>query len=261
MDALFAAISQRLRDPEWVVRQHALRVLVDFLPLVDKEALDTKVETILNELVRNLGHVGPAVRKGAVDALRVYLNHSEKSNKILRGLISKGVEESQGNNISQNVTVGLIIAIPFVINQKISNETVKYAIHTLLERIEQPTYQESILRSLLRIKGIVGAKKFDEVLDSHKSKRVFEMLRDLYNLPEPSLMLTAGDMFCANDSKHFWNDHNQNLVNTNVEEVEDKVILETEIKLDAGPAITMKIHEESRQNSTNETSDSEEETR
>lgn len=93
------------------------------------------------------------------------------------------------------------------------------------------------------------------------------MLCDLYNLPEPSL--NGMDIFCATDNKQFWNDHNQNLVNCGLKNgdfdhqgnlVEDKIILETEIKLNAGPAITMQIHEESRQNSNNEGSDSEDDT-
>ncbi|GJQ65528.1 hypothetical protein Trydic_g7629 [Trypoxylus dichotomus] len=273
VDAFFLAINRRLRNPEWVVRQHALRVLVDFVPLIDKEDLDTKVESILSELVRNLGHVGPAVRKGAVDALKIYLNHSKKPNSILKELISTGVESAQQNKVNSNITLGIIIATPFLLNSKIIIDTIRSNINVLLAKIEQAIYQESILRSLLRIKGIIGAKVFDEIINSHKSRRVFEMLCDLYNLPEPSLNISTGDMFYATDNNHFWNDYNQNLVSNSLENsvtdcdannqgsaVEDKVILETEIKLEAGPAITMKIHEESRQNSTNEASDSEEDT-
>lgn len=256
------------------MRQHALRVLVDIIPLIDKEALDTKVETVLNEVVRNLGHVGPAVRKGAVDALKIYLNNSRKPNSIFKELISKGVEHSQQNKVNTNISLGIIIAIPFLINSKITNEAIRYSVRVLLDRIGKAVHQESILRSLLRTKGIIGARKFDGIVDAHKSRREFEMLCELYNLPEPNLNLSAGDMFYATDNKHFWNDHNQNLINSSFENgisdcdeenkenlMEDRVILETEIKLEAGPAITMQIHEESRQNSTNDTSDSEDDTR
>lgn len=43
--------------------------------------------------------------------------------------------------------------------------------------------------------------------------------------------------------------------------VEDRVILETEITLESGPAITMQIHEESRPNSVLAISESEEDSR
>lgn len=46
----------------------------------------------------------------------------------------------------------------------------------------------------------------------------------------------------SDTEKMIWND----------DDFEDRVILETEIKLKTGPAITMKIHEESRSNSTSD---------
>lgn len=47
----------------------------------------------------------------------------------------------------------------------------------------------------------------------------------------------------SDSEKMYWNGE---------ETIEDRVILETEIKLKTGPAITMKIHEESRSNSTSD---------
>ena len=82
----FDEISDRLRDPEWEVRQHALRVLVDVLPTLDDNVVDEVMQPVLPELINNLGHLAPAVRKGALDTLRVYLLCSPRKDEILRGV-------------------------------------------------------------------------------------------------------------------------------------------------------------------------------
>lgn len=82
----FDEISERLRDPEWEVRQHALRVLVDVLPTLGGDVVDEVMLPVLPELVNNLGHLAPAVRKGALDTLRVYLVCSRKREEIVRGV-------------------------------------------------------------------------------------------------------------------------------------------------------------------------------
>lgn len=79
----FLEISDRLRDPEWEVRQHALRVLIDVLPTLNADIVDKVMQPVVPELVNNLGHPAPAVRKGALDAFRVFLIHShDKENTI-----------------------------------------------------------------------------------------------------------------------------------------------------------------------------------
>lgn len=64
LQQIFLELSDRLRDPEWEVRQHALRVLIDVIPVITPDRLDEKVAIILNDLIENLGHPAPAVRKG-----------------------------------------------------------------------------------------------------------------------------------------------------------------------------------------------------
>lgn len=79
----FLEISERLRDPEWEVRQHALRVLIDVLPTLNADIVDKVMQPVVPELVNNLGHPAPAVRKGALDALRVFLIHNrDRENTI-----------------------------------------------------------------------------------------------------------------------------------------------------------------------------------
>lgn len=60
---VFEEFYERLHDPEWQVRQHALRVLVDVLIVMGQQA-DHHVNALLHPLVDNLGHIAPAVRKG-----------------------------------------------------------------------------------------------------------------------------------------------------------------------------------------------------
>lgn len=83
---IFVEISERLRDPEWEVRQHALRVLMDVMPTLSGEIVDEVMQPVVPELLNNLGHAAPAVRKGALDALRVYLVHSLDRERIVKNV-------------------------------------------------------------------------------------------------------------------------------------------------------------------------------
>lgn len=84
--ATFVEISERLRDPEWEVRQHALRVLMDVLPTLNTDAVDKVMQPVVPELINNLGHPAPAVRKGALDALRVYLVHTPNRDSVVKNV-------------------------------------------------------------------------------------------------------------------------------------------------------------------------------
>lgn len=83
--ATFVEISERLRDPEWEVRQHALRVLMDVLPTLNAD-VDKVMQPVVPELINNLGHPAPAVRKGALDTLRVYLIHSPNRDSMVKSV-------------------------------------------------------------------------------------------------------------------------------------------------------------------------------
>lgn len=285
LNIFFSVIHQRLRNPEWEVRQHALRVLSDFIPLIESSILEVNMDSILNDLVTNLGHIGPAVRKAAVDCLRTYLLHTSEADLILKNLVKKGVEHAHENKVHVNVVVGIILALPFLLSIKSQKETIAYLIHVLLDKLVQVTHQETVMRSLFRMRELIGTNKFDKELATHGEtmKQDFKMLCDVYNLHgledsegqlEKESKLIKDE--CVDGEKNGWNDYNHNLLGTENEWnrsesdlegsrdevvgiIEDKVILETEIKLNSGSAITMKIHEESRQSSI--TTDSEDDIR
>lgn len=133
----------------------------------------------------------------------------------------------------------------------------------------QVTHQDTVMKALLRIKESIGPKAFDSHLEMYwqpSIKRDFEALCDVYNLssfmvepgeengkgpeeeeykPPPEAGPHLGDVaknfyYMKDESsatrRPMWPDQKLG--------PPDKVILETEIRLDSGPAITMKIHEE-----------------
>lgn len=279
LDKFFKVLHERLRSPEWEVRQHSLRVLRDFIPIVDNKSVEEKLNNILEDLIINLGHVGPAVRKAAVDCLRTYLKHSNNSDSILKDLVVNGVEKSNTNSVNPNIVLGIILSIPFLVLPKISDKTLSYVVNELLDKATQAIHQETSLRSLMRIKYIIGEPKFNKLLedgDTRNARETFDALCDLYNLHAQYMQ----EMNSNNETRMLWNDFNQNVIedttaswSSNVEIkqnrgedvefelVEDKVILETEIQLKSGSALTMQIHEESRQSSFTEATDSEEDGR
>lgn len=259
MDSVFIALSERLRNPEWEVRQHALRVLVDIIPILD-DNLDQKMETLLGDLVTNLGHPGPAVRKGALDCLKMYLSHSTQSDDILRNVVYKGVANYAENQIHTDVVVGIILSLPSMIfSFGTSNETLNYIVRTLANKLVQVTFQEVSLRTLVRIRDLIGPKEFRNLLDDSQA-RDFDLLCQVYNEHSKP---TSDD----NDRK--WNDLNANVVDqwsdsdgvisqdeASKSDALDKegnkptgkVILETDIPFDKA-TVTMTILEEQRKSS------------
>ncbi|KAF5287592.1 hypothetical protein FQA39_LY15869 [Lamprigera yunnana] len=229
LNVFFHVIHERLQNPEREVRQHALRVLSDVITVIDSATLDSKMQVIISDLVTNLGHIGPAVRKGAIDCLKVYLNCSNSADEILKDIVYKGVEKSTENKMKPTVVTGIIISLPFLI-KTISPETLIYLIRVAFEKMVQITYQEVAVKCLVRIKGIIGEALFNEYADNNFKK-------DFSQLCEVDI---ESDIVIRK---------------TQDEIIEDKVILETEIKLNSGPAITMQIHEESRQSITTDESD------
>lgn len=262
LDVFFQAIQERLRNPEREVRQHALRVLMDFIPVIEGATLDAKMEIIMSDLVANLGHIGPAVRKGAIDCLRVYLIYSKSSESVLRDLVYSGLEKAHENKMRTNTVVGIIIALPFLV-KRATQELLLYIIRMLFEKMVHITFQEITLRSLVRIRDILGDEKFNECIKfsgSNSTRRDFDLLCEVYDVNGRNVNDNLPDN-SPHHTRSCWNDFNQNVIeqcgwksdaevvirkNQN-EIIQDKVILETEIKLNSGPAITMQIHEESRQ--------------
>lgn len=61
-------------------------MLIDVLPTLDNAVVDDLMMSVVPELINNLGHMAPAVRKGGLDALRVYLLCSQKRDDIVNNV-------------------------------------------------------------------------------------------------------------------------------------------------------------------------------
>lgn len=112
VDSLYIGVRDRLRDPEREVRQHALRVLIDLIPVTQAISLDGHMRALVPELLSNLGHSAPALRKSALDSLRKYLKHSRNYDELLLQLVS-----AEEDNV--------ITAAPFLINRQTSDVTLR----------------------------------------------------------------------------------------------------------------------------------------
>lgn len=186
----FEEISDRLNDPEWEVRQHALRVLIDVLPTLEGNTVDQCMKSIIPELVNNLGNSAPAVRKGSLDALRVFLLHSTDGDKMIRTILQEGLNRPNTlDNFQTNVTIGVLLSIPLLLFpskgiSRPSTQILKEATHALLSHLIQVTHQEAALKSLIKIREFVGTKEFDFYLQGidNQVKNDFETLCDIYRI-------------------------------------------------------------------------------
>ncbi|CAB0038092.1 unnamed protein product [Trichogramma brassicae] len=203
---LFHEISERLRDPEWQVRQHALRVLIDVLPCLAADdrhrTLDELVqELLLRDLVDNLGSSAPAVRKGSLDALRIYLLHSGERDLATKRILRMGVDRPAIDNDAEDgdrVLRGVLLSAPLLLfpsrsTGRPSSALVREATRTLAMHLVQVQHQEAALRSLVKIRdscdddGDENADGLSEV-DAYLRQidesivRNFELLCDVYGL-------------------------------------------------------------------------------
>lgn len=182
------------------MRQHALRVLADLIPIIDQKLLDKHMEFLLPDLIVNLSHLAPAVRKSTIDVLRIYVKHSPYPNEILKKLMTAVSEDS-------HLKQGLLMAVPYFSNYQISEDTLVFLIRQLVLATNQDFLKETSICSLVKTRSRLGTERFNNLIG--------EDLQEFLEL-------------CKQQNIH----------------LEDNVILETEITLETGPAITMKIHEE-----------------
>lgn len=96
--------------------------------------------------------------------------------------------------------------------------------------------QENVAKALARIRYILGGDRFKLLMGPDRYKQL-QKICDNYGLP-----FEYSDRESDNE-KMYWNGE---------EIIEDRVILETEIKLKTGEAITMQLHEETVSNSNSE---------
>lgn len=182
---MFGEFQERLYDPEWQVRQHALRVLVDVLIVMGPRA-DQHFAPLVKPLVENLGHAAPAIRKGSLDALKVYMSETAMPETVLLEVIDVGLEQ-RGTDASVfgRLCVGVMLSLPSLVQTTMHTGkrsfVLKAAINAVTAKMVQVTYQEVALKVLLRIRELIGVREFSEYID-HAAYREFELLCNVYGL-------------------------------------------------------------------------------
>ncbi|KAI4476320.1 hypothetical protein M0804_013688 [Polistes exclamans] len=279
---IFVEISERLRDPEWEVRQHAVRVLMDVMPTLSAEIVDEVMQPVVPELLNNLGHAAPAVRKGALDALRVYLVHCLDKERIVKNIFRDGFNRRDAQDVFQtNLITGVILSAPSLLfpssnSTRPSKDIIKYVTFSLASRLTQVTYQEAIFKSLMKIRETIGTGEFDDIISGYDGelKKHLEVLCKVYNV-KPSKKnqtkvslerkevnnLEEEEVESTTTCDRIWDsDSDTSGIAEEEDEIVDagiipasappaRVVLETEIKFNEETAITMTILEEKSRNS------------
>lgn len=171
--------------------------------------------------------------------------------------------------------MGVILSVPSLLfpssgSPRPPEGVLKFAINALASRLVQVTHQEAALRSLARIREIIGTEEFDShMMDNNSNvKRDFEVLCDVYNVKiyqendekSSSAGKNGGKKEIVSVLKQWSSDSDSSGTTDDCrdeeEEEEDqddvlvgpmppaRVVLETEIKFDEETAITMTILEE-----------------
>lgn len=276
-------IRGRLRAGEWEVRQHALRVLADVLPLVG-ELVDAA--DLLAALVVNLGSPAPGVRRAAREALGRLLQHIPNPEEDLLDLL--------GGCNDENVTLGIIVALPDLLKPLIFPENGGYVLSShcltailtyLVNKVSTPIYKDASVDALLKLRDMCGEVKFQRCLeDISPDPKTLQLLTlnlddsgiDL-KLPRPREMNRDesedwkaeptwsdfsdgdGEETVQNSSVIFHGNYDATKQEESLEYIgsdgtddtytmesteSGKVVLETEIRLSEEKAITMRIMEE-----------------
>jgi hypothetical protein len=230
-NVLFAELAARLCDLEWEVRGHALRVLVDLIPVMEMSELDRyMMPVLLRELTYNLGHSAPSVRKGALDTLGVYLSHSTDPETVLRNIVVEGLEkQTLTSSAKGNVAMGVILSIPSLVSPLltptngivlISQTGLVHLVSALSKKLVQDTYQKQSLKTLVKIREMVGEARFDRFLEGFhpQCKKDFDILCQVYDvrmnlgdsgidlhvpLPGEDLLFEGND---SNTGHSYWSD-------------------------------------------------------
>lgn len=209
---IFDEFAERLRDPEWQVRQHALRVLIDVLILMSDRA-DQYFQPLICPLVENLGHSAPAIRKGALDALKVYMTETAMPETIMLEIISLGMEQTTYfQQFDGRICIGVMLSMPSLVYTALGtpkqNHIVRTVIHALTNKMVQVTYQEVALKVLLRIREMIGVREFSEHI-AHGAYRDFELLCNVYGLPStPNTQDPSMDLYLpqtSGETSRVWN--------------------------------------------------------
>ncbi|KAL1122114.1 hypothetical protein AAG570_003520 [Ranatra chinensis] len=202
---VFSEMSQRLNDPEWEVRQHALRVLADLVPVVARsgspEDLDNyMIPLVLTEVTYNLGHPAPAVRRSALDVLSVYLRSTSDAQFVLRSVVTQGLESPAASGaLAMSVIVGLPRLIESTLAASpspLSHQTLVNLVTGVSKKLTQMSYQTYAVSCMIEIRDRIGESRFDHFLESYypQVKRDFDVLCKVYQIESPSVRDSGIDL-------------------------------------------------------------------
>ncbi|XP_037712190.1 uncharacterized protein LOC119548746 isoform X1 [Drosophila subpulchrella] len=171
--AMFAEFHERLQDPEWQVRQHALRVLVDVLVVMQDEADGhMEREQLIGLLVENLGHQAPTVRKGALDCLRVYLAETAIPETVMLGILDAGLTKQAPAEVEHmgRLSCGVLLSLPALLQSTMHTPQRHRIALSTLERVaqhmDQLPQQEITLKVLTKIRELLGVHEFEGILSN-----------------------------------------------------------------------------------------------
>ncbi|XP_053612256.1 uncharacterized protein LOC128676264 [Plodia interpunctella] len=275
---LYIAIRDRLTHPEWEVRLHALRVLADLLPLSGNA-----LAFPFDQVVDNLGHNSPNVRKAALDALKVFCTHCEDSECAARAILDKCAYQnirphSANIDTKVNVITGLILSIPSVMNilKKRHPALDVFPMFQILgDKLFDPIHRDVAQRALLKLRRVCGPRDYMISLSrlDLKVQDKFRQLCETYD--EDSMDVYYAPRKAYRDSNnqtlvkinHVFNAPLNNAIRLSTDSSSEesfshmpfynsnyaKVIIETEIKFDSDTAITMTVLEENETESEKNT--------
>ncbi|KAH8283117.1 hypothetical protein KR054_012266 [Drosophila jambulina] len=257
--SMFAEFHERLQDPEWQVRQHALRVLVDVLVVMQDEA-DEHMERqqLVVLLVENLGHQAPTVRKGALDCLRVYLAETAVPEAVITRILDAGLakqtqmEAEHPGRLSCGVLLSLPALLQSVLHTPQRHRIVKKALERVVQHLDQLAQQEIALKVLSKMRELLGVLEFEDTMNSLERSDAlakYYQLCQVYGVSaKPKRTGDSGKTgaWRALPRDQSW--RNTSAVAQNVDNVahpcpdKGKVIMETEIKIN-DDTVTMRLLE------------------
>ncbi|XP_068632749.1 uncharacterized protein [Battus philenor] len=277
VDLLYIAIRDRLLHPEWEVRLHALRVLADLLPL-SGNALSFPFD----QVVDNLGHGSPNVRKAALDALKVFCTYCEDTECAANSILDKCSynnirPHSASIDTKVNVITGLILSIPSVmaiLKRRNAGLDLFPVFNVLGDKLFDSMHRDVALRSLMKLRRVCGSRDYMlsfSRLDS-KVQDKFRLLCEKFDEDSLDVFYAPRRNYSIHDSKpimkinHIYNNNLTTPVRFSSDSSSEdsfvvpyctndygKVIIETEIKFDSDTAITMTVLEQNETESEKNT--------
>ncbi|XP_015033500.2 uncharacterized protein LOC6644333 [Drosophila willistoni] len=259
---MFAEFHERLQDPEWQVRQHALRVLVDVLVVMQAKA-DKHMRELIVQLVENLGHQAPTVRKGALDCLRVYLAETAHPEVVMMQIFDIGLIQSN-NEATARLSCGVLLSFPALLQSVFHTPQrdfiVQHSLERLVQHLEKLNHQEITLRTLTKTRELLGVKEFESYMTKNGGLTKYLRLCKVHRIGSEYEKPSRAGAWRPN------RDHNWRIGSSGISHESStagapkqpscpekgKVIMETEIKINED-TVTMRLLEADTETEESET--------